>query len=438
MGIEHVAAGLDIGSTNLKALAITREGRIIGRACLPTPRRTADRMIDARILVTEATSLLGQICGTDYRIAAIASAGIGEDGMLVDPSLAPLTPALPWFDTQRHALFKRFASRLPPCDAAGIVADPFRTLTGWYWARQQPGHERARHWLAVTDYAACYWSGRPFISDTIAARSAAFLPRTRRWADDRVALTLGNMAWLPPVLPTGSVVGPVRHPEPGVSSPFTTEAVVVAGGHDHPVGGWGITQINANAILDSMGTAEVVAMQMPEYPATEISAFDFAPGILSQGATVMRVEELARNLAWASEDEATGNAIKALFSGALTPDSCLDETYFMPGGHGGYAPAYAPSLPDSPLSRASAVTGALARIGNQAVERLAALRDTPSPLYVSGGWSRAPGWIAIKRRFSSRAFDVVREPELTAASAALLAARAIGWAPDVPALLMPG
>ncbi|GBQ85433.1 FGGY family carbohydrate kinase [Asaia krungthepensis] len=436
MGFDRVAAGLDIGSTNLKAIIISPEGRVVGRAAVPTPRRLEDRMIDATFLLHEASKLLRSLCSDRYRIAAIATAGIGEDGMLVDSSLAPLSPALPWFDPQRHALYAAFAADLPTGNATGIVPDPFRTLGGWYWSARQSGHEQAQTWLAISDYPSAFWSSQAFMSDTLASRTAAYLPRTGNWVPESVAATLGNPALLPQVRRTGSIIGPVIQAGSG-ESPFSDDAVAVVGGHDHPIGGWGINQITPGAILDSMGTAEVIVTQAPAYPDPFPQDLDIAPGILSSGATLIRVEELARNLAWASSDEILADAIRALFAGTVQPDSFLDSSCFTPGSHGGHDPRFSADAPSSPLSRASAVVGALARIGADSVDYLGAMTQGDRALYISGGWSRAPGWVAIKQRFSKRPFRVVREPELTAASAALLAARAIGWAPSASDLLMP-
>ncbi|WP_122038881.1 FGGY family carbohydrate kinase [Asaia bogorensis] len=450
MGFDQVAAGIDIGSTNLKAIIITPEGMVVGRASVPTPRRPSDQMIDATCLFSEVNGLLNRLCGSRYRIRAISTAGIGEDGTLVDAQLRPLSAALPWFATERQALFEMLSPSLAPSPLTGIDPDPFRTLTGWYWAARQEGHEHAYAWLALSDYAAAQWCQSAFMSDSLAARTAAYLPQSGAWDDARVTASLGKRSLLPPVVRTGHVVGPVTRT--GSANPvFAPDALVVAGGHDHPTGGWGITQLSPTAILDSMGTAEVVVTQNAPYPVPFPAGIDVAPGILSQGATLLCVEELARNLAWASRDSATGAMIAGLFSGVSKPDSFLESGCFIPGSHGGHAPAFTDDAPLAPLSRASAVVGALARAGETAIERINRFRaaswqanpaqpdvgTTQPDLYLSGGWSRAPGWVAIKRQLGSHPFRIVREPELTAASAALLAARALGWTPSVMDLLMP-
>ncbi|NKF33363.1 hypothetical protein HER21_43850, partial [Pseudomonas sp. BGM005] len=56
-------------------------------------------------------------------------------------------------------------------------------------------------------------------------------------------------------------------------------AIVVAGGHDHPIGGWAADQLSPGAVLDSMGTAEVVVAQSREGRIDRRNHVEVAPGI---------------------------------------------------------------------------------------------------------------------------------------------------------------
>ena len=72
------------------------------------------------------------------------------------------------------------------------------------------------------------------MSDTLASRTAAWRAADRRWALDRVELTLGSRALLPEVVPAGAVVGDLVAPALIASGAVAADALVVAGGHDHP------------------------------------------------------------------------------------------------------------------------------------------------------------------------------------------------------------
>ena len=123
------------------------------------------------------------------------------------------------------------------------------------------------------------------MSDTLAARTAAWDGHSRRWVDERVAASIGTAALLPSVHRAGDIVGDFVSSRLSMAGVIGTDAVVVAGGHDHPVGGWGVHEMDPASILDSMGTAEVVVAQAPTAGIWHSADIDVAPGIRSTGTT---------------------------------------------------------------------------------------------------------------------------------------------------------
>lgn len=425
-----VAVGIDVGSTNTKVVAIAEEGAVVARASRPTRRAGGDLAIDARALVAAIEDMVVEVCGGGRELHALCVAGIGEDGVLVDADLTPLVPALAWFDPRRHEVFRRLRPGLVGDETLDVDTDAVRTLVGWSWARAQPGADRAAAWIALTDLPAVLWTGRPFLSDTLAPRTAAWRSRDRAWDADRVSLALGDERLLPPVLRTGEIVGAIRSRRLHDAGVVAPDAVAVVGGHDHPIGGWGVQLMVPGAVLDSMGTAEVVVAQTRVACARGDDHVDLAPGIRSEGSTLLRVEELARNVQWASRDPDVARAIRHLLIGRAQPLELWDSGFFVPGERGGGEPTYAPYAPSDPLARASAVLGALAVAGREAVDAVRRDVGGVGEVRVAGGWVRSPGWIAVKSAVNGVPAVPVLEPEVTAVGAALLAATARGWRPD--------
>lgn len=452
-----VACGVDIGSTNAKVVALDREGTVVARAVRRTPRDAEGLWIDADALFAAVEEMVLEVCGQRFEVHAICSAGVGEDGVLVDAALHPLTKALAWFDPRRNRIYRTFEPQLVADGEFDTAADPVRTLVGWSWARRQPGADSATSWVALSDLAGVRWSGRPFLSDTLASRTGAWRSRDRAWADERVALTLGTSSLLPPVVSTGEPVGALDSAVLRAAGLLAADAMVVAGGHDHPIGGWGVDQLVPGAVLDSMGTAEVVVAQSPRPVAGRREGIDVAPGIRSAGATLLRVEELSRNVEWAAQDPAVARQLRALLEGGAAPVPVLEDGFFVPGSRGGGRPMYALDAPRDPLARASAVLGALACAGRDAVDAVRAAlvggldtvgstAGTPgggtsapafdaragagSEVRLAGGWVRSPGWVEIKTAVNGYRTAAILEPEVTAVGAALLAAKARGWEPD--------
>jgi xylulokinase len=421
---------VDVGSTNTKVIALDEGGSVVARASRPTPRDAVDLTVKADALFEAIEEMVAEVCGESFEVHSVCVAGVGEDGVLVDVDLHALTPALAWFDPRRQEMFRSIRPHLRDDDTFDAESDPVRTLVGWSWARSQDAEGRARNWLSLTDLAGVRWTGRPFFSDTLASRTAAWRSSDRRWATERVEATLGSADLLPPVVATGAIVGDLDSSALRACGVVGADAVIVAGGHDHPIAGWGVEQMMPGAVLDSMGTAEVVVAQTVARRPRPGDHVDVAPGIRSPGLTLLRVEELARNVQWASRDPAVAEHIRALLVGRDEPLALWDAAYFRPGSRGGGEPSYSADAPRDPRARASAVLGALAIAGRDAVDAISAGMPRRGAVRLAGGWVRSPGWIAIKSAVNGAPAAPILEPEVTAVGAALLAATARGWKPD--------
>ncbi|WP_286311556.1 FGGY-family carbohydrate kinase [Agromyces mangrovi Wang et al. 2018] len=424
-----VACGIDVGTTNTKAVAIDEEGVVVARASRPTPRDAQGLFIDAGVLLESIEDLVARVCGDAYQLHAVSAAGMGEDGVLVDAEMRPLTAALPWFDPRRRGIFRDLRPDLHDDASFDVDSDAARTLVGWRWTRDQvaPG---AHRWLALADLSIASWSGRPFMSDTIASRTAAWRSIDREWDSGRVELALGDPELLPEVRRAGDVLGPLARQASWARDAISPDAITVVGGHDHPIGAWGVRQLVPGAVLDSMGTAEVVvASRAVAATARRVEDVDHAPAIGAEGVVRLRVEELARNVEWAAQDPMVAAHIRGLLAGSERPDDLLDSSYFTPGRRGGGRPSYSQDAPASPRARASAVLGALAHAGKSAVEAVAGEFE-PTDIRLAGGWIRSPGWIEIKAAVTGQRVAAILEPEVTAVGAAILAAHARGWRPD--------
>lgn len=425
-----IACGVDIGSTNIKVIALDVEGAIVGRANRRTPRSVVSLWIDAQALFNTVEDMVIQVCGDRFEVHTVCAAGIGEDGILVDAQLQPLTKALAWFDPRRQGIFHSLRAQLHDDDVFDAESDPVRTIVGWKWSQIQAASAAARSWVALSDLAGVYWTGRLFLSETLASRTGAWRMSERAWADDRVTLTLGSADLLPPVLRTGDVIGNVNSTALRFAGAAAADAIAVAGGHDHPIGGWAIDQLVPGAVLDSMGTAEVVVAQSPLSNVVRNNFVEIAPGIRSAGTTLLRVEELSRNVDWASQDPDVAVHIHSLLDGSTAPAPVLDSGYFIPGKRGGGRPSYSLDAPRDPRARASSVLGALAHVGREAVDAVRKGVSEQVEVRLAGGWARSAGWVDIKSAVNGYHTETVPEPEVTAVGAAILAAQARGWRPD--------
>ena len=126
---HEVLVGVDVGTTSIKALAVTPAGRVVGEASAPTPWRHdgpwADA--DARELAAAAIGVCAAAvseAGT-VSVRAIGVTGIAESGALIDRAGEPCAPVLAWFDPRGDAS----AVRAAVTRASSVRSSTFGTIS---------------------------------------------------------------------------------------------------------------------------------------------------------------------------------------------------------------------------------------------------------------------------------------------------------------------
>jgi xylulokinase len=410
--------GIDIGTTNLKvALVDGAEGRTLWLDTVATPRTS-----DVIGPVTDAPALLRHIeemiergwraVGRGQPITAIACAGIGEDGIGLDASLAPTGHAVPWFDFRADVEAAELRAGNMHGEEAGIDIDPTRTAAKWLWLRRhRPTElEHATVWVAITDYPAVAWTGEPFMSETLAVRTACYSLQTRAFIPDLLAAA-GAPA-LPPVLAAGAVVGTVRNGALRTSGAADADTLVIAGGHDHPVAAAVILAKGQSRRVDSLGTANLVYAEAPTgrlQDRSPLLAFG-TPVRGGKGLACLGVFEFSMTV------ENFGIDRKALAKMLALPA--------LPGGPSKSIPV--PLKGSSQHIGERAALEACSFYGRAMLEAAAKAGAVNGPLFATGGWARSRALVQLRASVFGEVVHTVDEQELTAFGAALLASEGAG------------
>jgi xylulokinase len=410
---DKVWCGVDIGSTKLKVLLLAEDGQVLWRENRPTPR-TSDGVgacasaetilaaIEAMILAAHAGA------GLTQPLTAIAVGGVGEDGVPIDEAAQPLDVAIPWFDRRAEAVARDAATDpIWQQSAVPVDLDYSRTAAKWAWLRSERPEviDRAASWVALTDYPAVRWSGRPFMSQSLAARTACYDIVRERWLERH--LVASGAPPLPPVVAGGTILGGVNAPALAAADAVDRHTVVVAGGHDHPMAALAVRRALPDAIIDSMGTAELLYGEMPEsQPTPRHSSFAYSRPILGSGIACLGVMELSRVLEpLLTQNDGAGASFRDVMNGADVPG----------------IPRQGPALRDVLEDCADRTRKRLAA--------LAALGAPTGPLFATGGWARSPSLLRLRASIFERPIFAVEELELSAYGAALVAAIGSGANP---------
>ena len=428
-------AGIDVGTTNVKVVIVDFNGRALARRSEPTPRRNDEFGVcsDPAEIVATVERLVTQAFGdAELRepLAAICATGTGEDGVVVDTTGRPQGLAIAWFDDRATDDARELRSTTAAYQArTGLEIERLHTLAKWRWLSRRPGFRRETDgvWIALTDYPAYAWTRRPFMSETLAVRTAAYDCVDRRWIVpllDRVSAPP-----VPPVVAAGRAVGTV------VAGPLLSAAivdystVVAAGGHDHPIAASAILAGDRTAVLDSMGTAELV-YALTDAPFDERPAPRYVsrsvPVDGGSGSACLGPFEFTWQLERLMADASPrANALRAVIAGAALPGAPgASGRLFFPLDAESDSEAFAAEHTDALWARALLEGYALHT--RRILEAVVAASGARGPVYTTGGWTNASTLVKLRADVFAMPLFVVDEPQLAAYGAARCALRAVG------------
>jgi len=260
--IEEVLVGVDVGTTSIKALAVSTSGRVVGEASAPTPWRHQGPWADAD--AGELASVSIAMCAaaarsastsTSVHVTGIGVTGIAEAGALIDVTGRPCAPILAWFDPRGDTTaVKATVTAREYQRATGRRLNSKPSLMKILWLRDHvPSARTAERHLCVAEWIVRALGGREVSEASLASRTGMLdillrepwpmavelvgdlLPRERVWAGD----------------PAGTAGGD------GVPEILRGATLTVAG-LDHQAAALISGAVSDGALFDSMGTAEAL------------------------------------------------------------------------------------------------------------------------------------------------------------------------------------
>ncbi len=411
--------GLDIGTTGVKALAITTDGQVIASAeegyGLSTPHPGWSEQ-DPDDWWEASEQALGQL-GVD-------ALGVGLSGQMhglvcLDEHDRVLRPAILWNDQRTGAECAEIE--------ASVGLDRLVSLTGnralpgftapkllWLRRHEPDVYARIRRIVLPKDYVRLRLSGEWAIDAADASGTLLFDVANRRWSDEVLAALEIPGEWLPPV----------------------HESTEIAGSGDQQAAALGVGVIEAGTVSVVLGTSGVVFTALPTYAHDaqgRVHAFCHAvPGTWEAMGVMLNA---AGSLRW--------------FRDALAPGASFDEltaeaARWMPGAEGAVFLPYLQGerTPHADPGARGAFTGLSLRHDRGALVRAVlegvayGLRDSlellrelgvaPATGRASGGGARSGLWLEIVASALGLPLELTAVEEGSAYGAALLAGVAGG------------
>jgi xylulokinase len=431
-----VLVGIDVGTTAVKALAISDTGDVLTTAeegyplSTPRPGWSEQDPEDWWNATQRALATLGSL-----EVAGIGLSGQMHGLVCLDSRGEVLRPAILWNDQRTAAECAEIEERVGL--ERLIAATGNRALTGFtapklLWVRRhEPDvYGRVAHVLLPKDYVRLRLTGEPASDVADASGTLLFDVARRRWSADVLeALELDGTV-LPPVLESPAVSG------------FTPEGIpVAAGAGDQAAGALGVGVERPGPLSIQIGTSGVVFAALPGYqPDPEARVHVFCHAVPGAWHAMGVMLSAAGSLAWLRDLAAPGLSFDELVAEAGRWPPGADGLLFLPYLTGERTPHADPDarasfagleLRHDRAALARAVLEGVAYGLRDSLELIRSLGLEPVRGRALGGGARSELWLRIVASVLQLPLERVAVEEGAAYGAALLGGVAGGVFADV-------
>ena len=429
-----VLVGLDVGTTGVKALALSPEGEVVARAergyPLSTPRPGWSEQ-DPEDWWRASEAALADL--------GVEPAGIGLSGQMhglvcLDSEERVLRPAILWNDQRTGEECGEIEARVGLERLIALTGN--RALTGFtapklLWVRRHEPDVYARiaHVLLPKDYVRLRLTGERAIDVADASGTLLFDVAGRRWSEEVLDALELPAAWLPEALESPEVSG------------HWNGIPVAAGSGDQSAAALGVGIDSPGPVSVVLGTSGVVLAALPGFqadPLARVHAFCHAVPGGWQAMGVML--SAAGSLAWLRD--VAGGTFDGLTAEAANWPPGTEGLTFLPYLQGERTPHADPgargaftglSLRHDRGALARAVLEGVAYGLRDSLDLLRALGVEAQVGRVSGGGARSDLWLGIVASTLGIPLERTVSEEGSAYGAALLGGVAAGVFADVHA-----
>ena len=379
--------GLDVGTTGVKAVAVSTTGEVLARAERGYPLSTPQPgwcEQDPEDWWAATQAALGDL---DVEPAAVGFSGQMHGLVALDEHDRPLRPAILWNDQRTGAECAEIEARIGVERLIELTGN--RALTGftapkllWLRRHEPDVYARIRRILLPKDYVRLRLTGEHATDVADASGTLLFDVRRRAWSDDVLELLELPASWLPPV----------------------HESTEIAGAGDQAAGALGMGIDRAGPLSVVLGTSGVVFAALPAYrPDAEARLHVFCHAVPETWHAMGVMLSAAGSLRWL-RDQVVGGSYEELSLEAARWPPGTEGLVFQPYLAGERTPHSDPnargafvglSLRHERGALVRAVLEGVAYGLRDSLELLRALGVDAERGRVSGGGARSALWLRI-------------------------------------------
>jgi xylulokinase len=453
---NEVVVGIDLGTSSLKAVAVNREGQVVGQtsSAYPThhPHHGWDEQEPAdwwralrralRSLRAEPEIARATIRGVGFSGQMHGAVPIGADGR-------PVRPAIIWSDARTIREVEAMEERVSTHDLVALTGN--RANTGftapkiiWMRDHEPERYAKTRAFIQPKDALRLRLTDKVAGDVSDASATLLFDLRGRTWSDELCTMLGVDRSLLPPLFESPQVAGHVTLSAARATG-LPSGIPVAAGGGDAPcaalgVGLGGAGSEDAGTLLLTLGTAgqafAVTAEPLIEPEGRTHALCHVEPGAWYQMGAILQAGAAVEWLVRALGARPGPRASMRVFEAAASVTPAADDPYFLPYLVGERSPHLDPHVRGAFVGLAS--HHGLGHLARAVLEGVAfALRDAASAMEavgvtwrairVTGGGARSGTWLQLLADSFAMPVELGSTAHGSGRGAALLGAVASGW-----------
>ncbi|NDO81585.1 L-fuculokinase [Citrobacter sp. NCU1] len=439
---QEVILVLDCGATNVRAIAVDRQGNIVARAATPNASELATENTAWHQWSLEAIlqrfadccqTLSAQLSACQIRGITVTTFGV--DGALVDDQGTLLYPIISWKCPRTAVVMNTIRHTMTPQqlqEISGVGAFSFNTLYKLLWLKENHPHltEQAHAWLFISSLINHRLTGEFTTDITMAGTSQLLDIHQRDFSPEILQAARLPRRLFPRLVEAGEKIGTLQ-PDTAHLLGLPAGIPVISAGHDTQFALFGAGAQQDEPVLSS-GTWEILMVRssrvdtplLSQYPGST-AELDSQRGLTNPGMQWLAsgVLEWVRKLLWTPETpwQTLIDEARAIPAGA---DGVKMHSDLLTNAHAGWQGVTLTSTRGHFYRAALESLTAQLRQNLHTLEKIGQFKATE--LLLVGGGSRNALWNQIKADTLGIPIKVLDEAETTVAGAAMFAWFGVG------------
>lgn len=282
---------LDCGATNVRAILVNHEGKLVAKSSQPNSTDSgtenpdfhvwnADRILSQ--LIDCSKEILPQVDVSDIKAVTITTFGV--DGALVDAQGELLYPVISWKCPRTAEIMHRIDKYISQDELnkiSGVGAFAFNTIYKLVWLKENRPEllEKAHAWLFISNILAHRLTGVMATDRTMAGTSQLTDVKSGEFSDVILGKLGINKSLFPQMVNAGEVIGSITDKAANAFGvPQLAGVPLVSAGHDTQFAIFGSGAAKDNPVLSS-GTWEILMVRSSQ---ANLSTDDYADGATTE------------------------------------------------------------------------------------------------------------------------------------------------------------